>query len=98
LKEHHLRELLAGFTEGTASATAEAIAGGARFIRPGDLMGTSEVAEYLSWTTGQVTDYAKKGAAGIPAPFVHLKGGRIWLRQDIEPWAAARGYRGTKEG
>ena len=61
-------------------------------IDPKDLMGTHEVAEYLGWTTGQVSDYAKKGAAGIPAPIAHLRCGRIWLRGGVERWAKERGY------
>lgn len=66
-------------------------------IRSEDLMGTWEVAQYLSsgvrtWSTAMVSDYAAKGAAGIPAAFARLRSGRIWIRKDIEEWARARGY------
>lgn len=61
-------------------------------IDPTDLMGTWEVAAYLGWSTGQVSDYAAKGAAGMPAPIARLRSGRIWIRQDIEAWARRRGY------
>lgn len=62
-------------------------------ITPEDLMGTWEVAEYLGWARNLVGSYASTGAAGMPAPFVRLRSGRIWLRQDIEEWARVRGYK-----
>ena len=66
-------------------------------IEPEDLMGTYEVAKYLGWTTGQVSDYAAKSAAGMPAPIARLRCGRIWLRPQIEAWAERRSYLVSKE-
>ena len=61
-------------------------------------MGTQEVATYLGWPTGRVSDYARKGTAGIPAAFAHLGCGRIWLRSEIEDWARRRDYKAQREG
>lgn len=54
--------------------------------KPGDLVGPWEVAEILGVSRQrfqQLTRYPT-----FPKPFQVLRGGKIWLRADVEAWKA----------
>lgn len=53
------------------------------------LMGAAEVAAFLRVSRQRVNQLVQQ--AGFPAPVAHLEAGRIWVREDIETWAASRG-------
>jgi len=52
------------------------------------LMGMYEVAEFMDVAYKTVTMWKHRGK--LPAPVAELRGATVWLRQDIERWAAER--------
>lgn len=54
-----------------------------------DVMDRPAIAEYLGLTRQAVQQLDGRGS--LPAPVADLRIGRIWLRADIEEWAAATG-------
>jgi predicted DNA-binding transcriptional regulator AlpA len=53
------------------------------------LMGTSEIAEFLGVTNQRVDQLARR--PGFPEPVAVLAAGRIWSRSHIEAWARRTG-------
>lgn len=51
-----------------------------------DVVGVAEVAEIMSWDKRRVVTYLDRGS--FPEPLTALASGRIWLREDIEAFAA----------
>jgi hypothetical protein len=51
-----------------------------------DLVGVSEAAEIMGWDKRRVITYIDRGH--FPEPIAALAGGRIWLREDVEAYAA----------
>jgi len=58
-------------------------------VDPAELVGSAEVAEMLGRHVRAITSYASRGR--LPEPVAHLRQGRIWTRDQIRAWAAARG-------
>ena len=54
-----------------------------------ELMGTSEVAEFLGVTNQRVDQLARR--PDFPNPIAVLAAGRIWNHADIEAWARRTG-------
>lgn len=59
------------------------------YARPVDLVSTVEIAEMLGVTRQRVSQLMR--ADTFPAPTADLAVGRVWLRDEIEAWAAATG-------
>lgn len=55
-----------------------------------DVVGAAEVAEMLGITRQRV-DALVRSHGSFPKPAATIAAGRIWLRRDIEDWAAASG-------
>jgi hypothetical protein len=51
-----------------------------------DLVGVSEAAEIMGWDKRRVITYIDRGH--FPEPIASLAGGRIWLREDVDAYAA----------
>jgi hypothetical protein len=51
-----------------------------------DLVGVAEAAEIMGWDKRRVITYIDRGH--FPEPVAALAGGRIWLREDIDAYAA----------
>lgn len=51
-----------------------------------DVVGVSEAAEIMGWDKRRVITYIDRGH--FPDPIAALAGGRIWLREDVEAYAA----------
>lgn len=51
------------------------------------LAGVAEAAAILGWDKRRVITYLNRGA--FPQPLISLASGRIWLREDVESFAAA---------
>jgi hypothetical protein len=51
-----------------------------------DIVGVAEAAEIMNWDKRRVITYIDRGH--FPDPIVALAGGRIWLREDIDAYAA----------
>jgi hypothetical protein len=51
-----------------------------------DLVGVSEAADIMGWDKRRVITYIDRGH--FPEPIAALAGGRIWLREDVEAYAA----------
>jgi predicted DNA-binding transcriptional regulator AlpA len=51
-----------------------------------DLVGVAEAAEILGWDKRRVITYIDRGH--FPEPIAALAGGRIWLREDVDAYAA----------
>ena len=59
------------------------------------LAGVAEAAAIMGWDKRRVITYLNRGS--FPEPFARLASGRVWLREDIEDFAAAwRARRGRK--
>jgi hypothetical protein len=50
------------------------------------VVGVSEAAEILGWDKRRVVTYIDRGS--FPEPLTALASGRIWLREDVESYAA----------
>ncbi len=50
------------------------------------LVGVAEAAEIMGWDKRRVITYIDRGH--FPEPIAALAGGRIWLREDVEGFAA----------
>lgn len=55
-----------------------------------ELMGVSEIAEYLG-VSRQRVDALARTKADFPAPAASLQAGRVWRRQEVEAWAKSSG-------
>jgi hypothetical protein len=51
-----------------------------------DLVGVAEAADIMGWDKRRVITYIDRGH--FPEPVAALAGGRIWLREDVEAYAA----------
>lgn len=51
------------------------------------LAGVAEAAEIMGWDKRRVITYIDRGH--FPEPLASLAGGRVWLREDVEAYAAA---------
>jgi hypothetical protein len=51
-----------------------------------DIVGIAEAAEIMGWDKRRVVTYIDRGH--FPEPIAALAGGRIWLREDVEEYAA----------
>ena len=51
------------------------------------LAGVAEAAEIMGWDKRRVITYIDRGH--FPEPVASLAGGRVWLREDVEAYAAA---------
>jgi hypothetical protein len=51
-----------------------------------DLVGVAEAAEIMGWDKRRVITYIDRGH--FPEPIASLAGGRVWLRDDVEGYAA----------
>jgi hypothetical protein len=51
-----------------------------------DLVGVAEAAEIMGWDKRRVITYIDRGH--FPEPIASLAGGRVWLRDDVEVYAA----------
>jgi hypothetical protein len=51
-----------------------------------DLVGVAEAADIMGWDKRRVITYIDRGH--FPEPITALAGGRIWLREDVEAYAA----------
>jgi hypothetical protein len=51
-----------------------------------DLVGVAEAAEIMGWDKRRVITYIDRGH--FPEPIASLAGGRIWLREDVDAYAA----------
>jgi hypothetical protein len=51
-----------------------------------ELVGVSEAAEIMGWDKRRVITYIDRGH--FPEPIASLAGGRVWLREDVEAYAA----------
>ena len=51
-----------------------------------DLVGVAEAADIMGWDKRRVITYIDRGH--FPEPIVALAGGRVWLREDVEAYAA----------
>ena len=56
-----------------------------------DIVGVSEVAQMLGVSRQRIHALARDHRNNFPKPSATLAAGRIWLRKDIEQWAAAQG-------
>src|SRR4029453_4419302 len=66
-------------------------------IGPEDLVGSAEAAEIAGMN--QSTFQVYSGSGRTPEPFVRLRCGSIWLREEITAWAAERtSQRGAGRG
>ena len=60
------------------------------------LAGVAEAAAIMGWDKRRVITYLNRGS--FPAPFARLASGRVWLREDVEDFAAAwRARRATRK-
>jgi len=50
------------------------------------LAGVAEAAEIMGWDKRRVITYIDRGH--FPEPLASLAGGRVWLREDVEAYAA----------
>jgi hypothetical protein len=50
------------------------------------LVGVAEAAEIMAWDKRRVITYIDRGH--FPEPIAALAGGRVWLREDVEAYAA----------
>jgi hypothetical protein len=50
------------------------------------LAGVAEAAELMGWDKRRVITYIDRGH--FPEPLASLAGGRVWLREDVEAYAA----------
>lgn len=62
---------------------------------PTELMSPTEVAEHLGVRASTVRGYLARGQ--MPAPYVTLGSGPIWLRTEIERWAKERPRAGKSQ-
>jgi hypothetical protein len=51
------------------------------------VVGVAEAAEIMGWDKRRVITYIDRGS--FPDPITSLASGRIWLREDVEEYAAA---------
>ena len=51
-----------------------------------DIVGVAEAAEIMGWDKRRVITYIDRGH--FPEPIASLAGGRVWLRDDVEAYAA----------
>ena len=51
-----------------------------------NLVGVAEAAEIMGWDKRRVITYIDRGH--FPEPIASLAGGRVWLRDDVEGYAA----------
>jgi predicted DNA-binding transcriptional regulator AlpA len=51
------------------------------------VVGVAEAAEIMGWDKRRVITYIDRGS--FPEPITSLASGRIWLREDVEEYAAA---------
>ena len=51
-----------------------------------NVVGVAEAAEIMSWDKRRIVTYLDRGS--FPEPLTALASGRIWLREDIEAFAA----------
>ena len=51
-----------------------------------DVAGVAEAAEIMGWDKRRVVTYIDRGS--FPEPITSLASGRIWLREDVEAFAA----------
>jgi predicted DNA-binding transcriptional regulator AlpA len=51
-----------------------------------DLVGVAEAAEIMGWDKRRVITYIDRGH--FPEPIASLAGGRVWLREDVDAYAA----------
>ena len=58
------------------------------------LAGVAEAAEIMGWDKRRVITYIDRGH--FPEPVASLAGGRVWLREDVEAYAA--GWRARRAG
>ena len=52
-----------------------------------DLAGVAEAAAIMDWDKRRVITYLDRGS--FPEPFAALASGRVWIRDDVEAFAAA---------
>ena len=52
-----------------------------------ELLGVHEIAEMLGVSRQRVNELARS-SLGFPKPVARLAAGRIWLKEDVEKWAA----------
>src|SRR5438876_7646140 len=52
------------------------------------LVGVAEAAGILGWDKRRIFTYISRGS--FPEPVAHLASGRVWRREDIEAYVAAR--------
>jgi hypothetical protein len=61
------------------------------------LAGVAEAAEIMGWDKRRVITYIDRGH--FPEPVASLAGGRVWLREDVEAYAAGwRARRARSDG
>lgn len=65
-------------------------------IKPSDLMGRAEAADYLGHNVVTISRWARDGY--MPAPFKKIGNGPLWLRQDLEPFRASHRQRADAAG
>jgi predicted DNA-binding transcriptional regulator AlpA len=61
-------------------------------IDPADLLDAGEVADLLGLSLRQAVSTYRRRYADFPAPVITKNSGKcdLWLRADVEAWAAAR--------
>ena len=61
-------------------------------MTPDDLLDAAEVAALLELSSPRSVSTYRARYADFPAPFIEKPSGKcvLWLRQDVERWAAAR--------
>lgn len=61
-------------------------------IDPADLLDSNEVAEVLGLSANTSVSVYRRRYSDFPAPFVEKGSGNcvLWLRGEVEAWAAAR--------
>ena len=57
------------------------------------LVGVAEAAAILGWDKRRIFTYLSRGS--FPPPYAMLASGRVWLREDVERFAATRRPRGA---
>ena len=58
--------------------------------RADELVSATEIGEMIGVSRATVNSYYARERYRMPAPWVILGSGPIWLRSDIERWAASR--------
>jgi hypothetical protein len=57
-------------------------------VRPEDLLDSGQVAEILGLSHRNTVSMYRRRHLDFPAPFVERDRCKLWLRKDIEAWAA----------